>query len=84
MHAKGAGAYGYFEVKADVTKYTKAKFLSEVGKRTEVVARFSAVGGERGSPDAARDPRGFALKFYTEEGNYDFVGNTSLIEMLML
>jgi catalase len=77
VHAKGAGAYGYFEVTADVTKYTKAKFLAEVGKRTEVFARFSTVGGERGSADAARDPRGFAVKFYTEEGNYDFVGNNT-------
>lgn len=77
VHAKGAGAHGYFEVNADVTKYTKAKFLSKVGKRTEVFARFSTVGGERGSADAARDPRGFAVKFYTEEGNYDFVGNNT-------
>jgi catalase len=77
VHAKGAGAHGYFEVTADVTKYTNAKFLSEVGKRTEVFARFSTVGGERGSADAARDPRGFAVKFYTEEGNYDFVGNNT-------
>ena len=77
VHAKGSGAYGYFEVTADVTKYTKAKFLSEVGKKTDVFARFSTVGGERGSADAARDPRGFALKFYTEEGNYDMVGNNT-------
>ncbi len=77
VHAKGAGAYGYFEVTADVTKWTKAKFLSKVGKRTDVFARFSTVGGEKGSPDAARDPRGFAVKFYTEEGNYDFVGNNT-------
>jgi catalase len=77
VHAKGAGAYGYFEITADVRQYTKAKFLSEVGKRTEVFARFSTVGGERGSADAARDPRGFAVKFYTEEGNYDFVGNNT-------
>ncbi|MGD9505600.1 MAG: catalase [Syntrophobacteraceae bacterium] len=77
VHAKGAGAHGYFEVTADVTKYTKAKFLSEVGKRTEVFARFSTVGGEKGSADSARDPRGFAVKFYTEEGNYDFVGNNT-------
>ncbi|MGB7062339.1 MAG: catalase [Candidatus Zixiibacteriota bacterium] len=77
VHAKGAGAYGYFEVIADVTKYTKAKFLSEVGKRTEVFLRFSTVGGERGSADAARDPRGFAIKFYTEEGNYDLAGNNT-------
>ena len=77
VHAKGAGAGGYFEVTADVTRYTKAKFLSEVGKRTEVFARFSTVGGEKGSADAARDPRGFAVKFYTEEGNYDLVGNNT-------
>ncbi len=77
VHAKGAGAGGYFEVTADVTKYTKAKFLSEVGKKTEVFARFSTVGGEKGSADAARDPRGFAVKFYTEEGNYDLVGNNT-------
>ncbi|MBW6517034.1 MAG: catalase [ANME-2 cluster archaeon] len=77
VHAKGAGAGGYFEVTADVTRYTKAKFLSEIGKRTEVFARFSTVGGERGSADAERDPRGFALKFYTEEGNYDLVGNNT-------
>jgi catalase len=77
VHAKGAGAYGYFEVTSDVTKYTKAKFLSEIGKRTEVFARFSTVGGERGSADAERDPRGFAVKFYTEDGNYDMVGNNT-------
>jgi catalase len=77
VHAKGAGAYGYFEVTADVTKYTKAKFLSEVGKRTDVFLRFSTVGGERGSADAARDPRGFAIKFYTEDGNYDLAGNNT-------
>lgn len=77
VHAKGAGAYGYFEVTADVSKYTRAAFLSEVGKRTEVFARFSTVGGEKGSADAERDPRGFAVKFYTEEGNYDMVGNNT-------
>jgi catalase len=77
VHAKGAGAYGYFEVTDDVTKYTRAAFLSEVGKKTELFARFSTVGGERGSADSARDPRGFAVKFYTEEGNYDFVGNNT-------
>jgi len=77
VHAKGAGAHGYFEVTHDVTKYTRAKFLSEVGKRTEVFARFSTVGGEKGSADAERDPRGFAVKFYTEEGNYDLVGNNT-------
>ena len=77
VHAKGAGAGGYFEVTADVTKYTKARFFSELGKKTEVLARFSTVGGERGSADAARDPRGFAVKFYTEDGNYDLVGNNT-------
>jgi catalase len=77
VHAKGAGAYGYFEVTKDVSAYTKAKFLSEVGKKTEVFARFSTVGGEKGSADAERDPRGFAVKFYTEEGNYDMVGNNT-------
>lgn len=77
VHAKGAGAHGYFEVTADVTKWTKAKFLSEVGKKTDIFLRFSTVGGEKGSADAARDPRGFAIKFYTEEGNYDMAGNNT-------
>ncbi len=77
VHAKGAGAFGTFECKADMSKYTRAKFLSEAGKKTEVLARFSTVGGEKGSPDAARDPRGFAVKFYTEEGNYDMTGNNT-------
>jgi catalase len=77
VHAKGAGAHGYFEVTKDVSKYTKAKFLSKVGKRTEVFVRFSTVGGEKGSADAERDPRGFAIKFYTEDGNYDLVGNNT-------
>ena len=77
VHAKGAGAHGYFEVTGDVTMYTRAKFLSVVGKKTEVFVRFSTVGGEKGSADAERDPRGFAVKFYTEEGNYDLVGNNT-------
>ena len=77
VHAKGAGAHGYFECTAGMSKYTRAKFLSRVGKKTEVFARFSTVGGERGSADAARDPRGFAVKFYTEEGNYDMTGNNT-------
>jgi catalase len=77
VHAKGAGAHGYFEVTADITKHTRAKFLSEIGKRTDVFARFSTVGGEKGSADAERDPRGFAVKFYTEEGNYDMTGNNT-------
>ena len=77
VHAKGAGAYGYFELTHDVSAYTKARFLAQVGKKTEVFARFSTVGGEKGSADAERDPRGFALKFYTEDGNYDLVGNNT-------
>ncbi|GIQ62298.1 hypothetical protein PACILC2_08660 [Paenibacillus cisolokensis] len=77
VHAKGAGAHGYFEVTNDVTAYTKAAFLSEVGKRTPVFVRFSTVAGESGSADTVRDPRGFAVKFYTEEGNYDLVGNNT-------
>ncbi|MEW4057710.1 catalase [Bacillus siamensis] len=77
VHAKGAGAHGYFEVTNDVTKYTKAAFLSEVGKRTPLFVRFSTVAGELGSSDTVRDPRGFAVKFYTEDGNYDIVGNNT-------
>ncbi|MCF7809740.1 catalase [bacterium] len=77
VHAKGAGAHGYFEVTHDLTKFTRAKFLSKVGKKTDVFARFSTVGGEKGSADSERDPRGFAVKFYTEEGIYDFVGNNT-------
>ncbi|WP_019243842.1 MULTISPECIES: catalase KatA [Bacillus] len=77
VHAKGAGAHGYFEVTNDLTKYTKAAFLSEVGKRTPMFIRFSTVAGELGSSDTVRDPRGFAVKFYTEEGNYDLVGNNT-------
>lgn len=77
VHAKGAGAHGYFEVTNDLTQYTKANFLSEVGKRTPLFIRFSTVAGELGSADTVRDPRGFAVKFYTEEGNYDLVGNNT-------
>ena len=77
VHAKGAGAHGYFEVTNDVSSYTKAAFLSKVGKRTSLFARFSTVAGENGSADTVRDPRGFAVKFYTEEGNYDLVGNNT-------
>ena len=77
MHAKGAGAHGTFTVTHDITRYTKAKILSEVGKQTPVLARFSTVAGERGAADAERDVRGFALKFYTEEGNWDLVGNNT-------
>jgi catalase len=75
-HAKGGGAYGTFEVTHDVSRYTKAAFL-QPGATTEMVARFSTVAGERGSPDTWRDPRGFALKFYTSEGNFDMVGNNT-------
>lgn len=77
VHAKGAGAFGYFEVTHDITKYTKAKMFSEIGKRTPLAVRFSTVGGESGSADTARDPRGYAVKFYTEEGNWDLVGNNT-------
>ncbi|MEV4441173.1 catalase [Streptomyces sp. NPDC049577] len=76
VHAKGGGAYGTFEVTSDVSQFTKAA-LFRPGARTEVLARFSTVAGEQGSPDTWRDPRGFALKFYTEEGNYDLVGNNT-------
>ncbi|KAG0282019.1 hypothetical protein BGZ96_000911, partial [Linnemannia gamsii] len=79
VHAKGAGAHGYFEVTHDISKFTKAKFLNRVGKRTPLFTRFSTVGGEKGSADTARDPRGFAVKFYTEEGNWDMVGNNTPI-----
>lgn len=79
VHAKGAGAYGTFTVTKDITRYTKAKVFSQVGKQTETLVRFSTVGGEKGSADSARDPRGFALKFYTEEGNWDLVGNNTPI-----
>lgn len=77
VHAKGWGAYGTFTVTNDITKYTKAKLFSEIGKQTEVLARFSTVAGELGAADAERDVRGFALKFYTEEGNWDMVGNNT-------
>lgn len=77
VHAKGAGAFGKFTVTHDITRYTKAKLFSEVGKETKILARFSTVGGEKGSADAERDPRGFALKFYSEEGNWDMVGNNT-------
>ncbi|GAB1584510.1 catalase [Phyllobacterium phragmitis] len=77
MHAKGWGAYGTFTVTHDITRYTKAKIFSEVGKQTPMFARFSTVAGERGAADAERDIRGFALKFYTEEGNWDLVGNNT-------
>jgi catalase len=77
VHAKGAGAYGTFTVTHDITAYTKASLFAEVGKTTETFTRFSTVGGERGSADTVRDPRGFATKFYTDEGNWDLVGNNT-------
>ncbi|GMR37127.1 hypothetical protein PMAYCL1PPCAC_07322, partial [Pristionchus mayeri] len=79
VHAKGAGAHGYFEVTHDITKYCKADMFSKVGKQTPMFIRFSTVGGESGSADTARDPRGFAMKFYTDEGNWDLVGNNTPI-----
>lgn len=77
VHAKGSAAFGTFTVTHDITKYTKAKIFSHIGKETKLVLRFSTVGGERGSADTERDPRGFALKFYTEDGNWDLVGNNT-------
>ena len=78
MHAVGIGAYGYFEVTSDdVPRWTKCRIFADVGKRTPVFVRFSTVAGSKGGPDTARDPRGFAIKFYTEEGNWDLVGNNT-------
>ncbi|MFL1503913.1 catalase [Pseudomonas sp. S191] len=77
VHAKGSGAHGTFTVTSDITRLTCAKLFESVGKKTPTFLRFSTVGGERGSADTARDPRGFALKFYTEEGNWDIVGNNT-------
>jgi catalase len=82
MHAKGSGAYGTFTVTHDITRYTRAKIFSAIGKRTELFARFTTVAGERGAADAERDIRGFAVKFYTEEGNWDLVGNNTPVFFL--
>ena len=82
MHAKGSGAYGTFTVTHDITKYTRAKLFSQIGKKTEMFSRMSTVAGERGAADAERDIRGFALKFYTEEGNWDLVGNNTPVFFL--
>ena len=82
MHAKGSGAYGTFTVTHDITGYTKAKIFSKVGKQTELFLRFSTVAGERGAADAERDIRGVAMKFYTEEGNWDLVGNNTPVFFL--
>ncbi|KAF5278969.1 hypothetical protein FQA39_LY05647 [Lamprigera yunnana] len=79
VHAKGAGAFGYFEVTHDITKYCAAKVFAQVGKKTDIAVRFSTVGGESGSADTVRDPRGFAVKFYTEDGIWDLVGNNTPI-----
>ena len=77
VHAKGSGAYGTFTVTNDITQYSKASIFSEVGKQTDCLVRFSTVAGERGAADAERDVRGFAVKFYTDEGNWDMVGNNT-------
>ena len=82
VHAKGAGAFGYLEITEDITDLTKAAPFAEVGKKTPCLLRFSTVGGEQGSADAERDPRGFALKLYTEEGNWDLVGNNTPVFFL--
>jgi len=82
MHAKGSGAYGSFTVTNDISRYTRAKIFSKVGKKTELFARFTTVAGERGAADAERDIRGFAVKFYTEEGNWDLVGNNTPVFFL--
>ncbi|XP_069824227.1 catalase-like [Dendropsophus ebraccatus] len=79
VHARGAGAFGCFEVTHDITKYCKAKMFEYIGKRTPVAVRFSTTTGESGTSDLVRDPRGFAVKFYTEEGNWDIVGNNTPI-----
>ncbi len=77
MHAKGWGAHGTFTTTHDITKYTKAALFSKIGKQTPMFARFSTVAGERGAADAERDIRGTAIKFYTEDGNWDIVGNNT-------
>lgn len=82
MHAKGSGAFGTFTVTHDITRYTKAKLFASIGKKTDIFMRFSTVAGERGAADAERDIRGFAVKFYTEEGNWDVVGNNTPVFFL--
>ena len=77
VHAKGTGAFGKFTVTGDITKYTRAKLFNKIGNECRVLVRFSTVGGEKGSADTERDPRGFAVKFYTEDGNWDLVGNNT-------
>ena len=82
MHAKGSGAYGTFTVTHDITRYTKASLFSQIGKKTDLFMRFSTVAGERGAADAERDIRGFAIKFYTDQGNWDLVGNNTPVFFL--
>ena len=82
MHAKGSGAFGTFTVMHDITKYTRASIFAEVGKQTPCFVRFSTVAGERGAADAERDIRGFAIKFYTDAGNWDLVGNNTPVFFL--
>lgn len=82
MHAKGSGAYGTFTVTHDITRYTKASLFSRIGKKTDLFMRFSTVAGERGAADAERDIRGFAIKFYTDQGNWDLVGNNTPVFFL--
>ncbi|HWL16784.1 MAG TPA: catalase, partial [Opitutus sp.] len=82
VHAKGSAAYGKFTVTHDITKYTSAKLFAKVGNTCETFLRFSTVAGERGAADAERDVRGFALRFYTEEGNWDIVGNNTPVFFL--
>src|SRR6202140_4199 len=77
VHAKGSGAYGTLTITHDISKYSKAKVFDTIGKKTELLMRFSTVAGERGAADAERDVRGFSIKFYTEEGNWDVVGNNT-------
>ena len=79
VHAKGGGAHGFFEVTRSAAEWTKAGLFATAGKRTPVFVRFSTVAGELGSADTVRDPRGFAIKFYTDDGNYDLVGNNTPI-----
>ena len=82
MHAKGSGAYGTFTVTHDISRYTRAALFSQIGKQTDIFVRFSTVAGERGAADAERDIRGFAVKFYTEQGNWDLVGNNTPVFFL--
>jgi catalase len=82
MHAKGSGAFGTFTVTHDITRYTKARLFSDIGRKTDIFIRFSTVAGERGAADAERDIRGFAVKFYTEQGNWDLVGNNTPVFFL--